>query len=58
VKLFGVMPGAGVTGRGRKKPKRKTTAPFSARARRQQSARQRREKFFREDQGIEGIDFQ
>jgi hypothetical protein len=52
------MPGAGVTGRGRKKPKRKTTAPFSARARRQQSARQRREKFFREDQGIEGIDFQ
>jgi hypothetical protein len=52
------MIGAGVTGRKRNKPKRKAPAPFSARQRRQQSARQRREKFFREDQGIEGIDFQ
>ena len=58
MKSLGAMIGAGITGRGKKRPKRKSTAPFSARARRKQSARQRYQKFSREDQGIEGIDYQ
>jgi hypothetical protein len=55
VKLFGAMPGIGATGR---KRSRKKAAPFSARARRKQSYKRRMDKFRREDQGIEGIDYQ
>ena len=55
MKSFGAMIGAGITGRGKKRAKK---APFSARARRKQSAQQRYRKFSRQDQGIEGIDYQ